>query len=145
MRCLAALSLACACAHAAAPPAVQVEAAPAGSKKPLPKATPPPALNLSDDTTAPVRQSCRLKGPRLSSRDRLGGSVIVNYRVSAEGSVSEVAVQGDATAGAIRAVKRYLESCRYKPATQNGKPVAAQWKGELSFGDTLRNPATKAR
>jgi len=132
VRCLAALSLACACAHAALPPEVHLEAAPVESKKPQP-IVPPPPLALSDDTTAPVRQSCRLKGPRLAARDRLSGSVIVNYRVSAEGSVSDVAVQGDATEGAIRAVRRYLESCRYKPALQNGKPVAAQWKGELSF------------
>ena len=133
MRCLAALFLACACAHAAPPPEVHVEAAPGESRKPRALETRPPILNLSDDTTAPVRKSCRLKGPRLAARDRLGASVIVNYRVSAEGSVSDVAVQGDATEGAIRAVRRYLESCRYTPATQNGKPVAAQWKGELSF------------
>jgi len=113
VRCLAALSLACACAHAALPPEVHLEAAPVESKKPQP-IVPPPPLALSDDTTAPVRQSCRLKGPRLAARDRLSGSVI-------------------ATEGAIRAVRRYLESCRYKPALQNGKPVAAQWKGELSF------------
>lgn len=109
------------CAHAAPEP--EVEAAPVESNN----------LHLSADVTAPVRQGCTLKGPRLAARDRLTGSIVVNYQVSAEGKVSDVAVQGDATDRAVRAVRRYLESCRYAPATQDGKPVAVQWKGELSF------------
>lgn len=110
-----------ACAHA--PPEAETEAQPVESQK----------LQLSDDVTAPVRKSCRFKGPRLGSRDRISGSIVVDYQVGADGKVSDVAVQGDANDGAVRAVRRYLESCKYAPAVQNGKPVAVKWKGELSF------------
>ena len=123
---LALLLLLTACAHA--PPEAEVEAPPLESKN----------LQVSEDVTPPVRKSCRLKGPRLAARDRTSGSMVVNYQVGKDGKVSAVEVEGDATANAIKAVRRYLESCLYDPATRNGTPVAVQWKGELSF------PATRA-
>lgn len=121
-----------ACAHAA-PETIETKAEPVESGN----------LQLAADVTPPVRQSCRSKGPRLAARDRPNGSVVVDYQVSAEGKVSDVAVQGDATEGAIRAVRRYLESCSYAPARQNGRPIAVHWKGELSFGDPTRAPGRR--
>jgi outer membrane biosynthesis protein TonB len=91
-------------------------------------------LQLADDVTPPVRKGCRSKGPRLAARDRIG-SIVVDYQVTAEGKVSDVAVQGDASESAVRAVRRYLESCKYAPAIRAGKPIAVKWKGELNFGD----------
>jgi outer membrane biosynthesis protein TonB len=113
-----------ACAHAAPAPEAETETAPVEGKR---------NLTFSDDVTPPVRKGCRSKGPRLAERDRLSGSIVVDYQVTAEGKVSDVAVQGDASEGAIRAVRRYLESCKYAPATRAGKPIAVKWKGELSF------------
>jgi outer membrane biosynthesis protein TonB len=113
-----------ACAHAAPAPEGETETAPLEGKG---------NLTLSDDVTPPVRKGCRSKGPRFAERDRLSGSIVVDYQVTAEGKVSDVAVQGDASEGAIRAVRRYLESCKYAPATRAGKPIAVKWKGELSF------------
>jgi hypothetical protein len=134
MRRLVLLALALGCAHAASAPEVEVEARPVESRN----------LQLSDGVTQPVRKSCRLKGPPLTSSDRISGSIAVDYQVGADGRVSGVAVKGDATQGAVRAVRRYLESCRYAPATQNGKPVAVRWKGELRFGDTVDSlPASR--
>lgn len=123
MRRVALLALVLACAHAGSAPEAEVEAPPVETRN----------LQLSDGVTAPVRKSCRLKGPPLASRDSISGSIAVDYQVGADGRVSGVAVKGDATEGAVRAVRRYLESCRYAPATQNGKPVAVRWKGELRF------------
>jgi outer membrane biosynthesis protein TonB len=128
MRRLVLLALVLGCAHAAPAPA-EVEVPLAESRN----------LQFSDGVTAPVRKSCRLKGPPLASGDRISGSVAVDYKVGADGRVSAVAVKGDATEGAVRAVRRYLESCRYAPATQNGKPVAVRWKGELRFGDAINS------
>jgi len=124
MRRLAALSLVLACAHAPLAPEGGTETAPVEGKG---------NLMFSDDVTPPVRKGCRSKGPRFAERDRLSGSIVVDYRVTAEGKVSDVAVQGDASEGAVRAVRRYLESCKYAPATRAGKPIAVKWKGELSF------------
>lgn len=98
-------------------------------------------LQLGEDGTPPSRKSCRLKGPRLSERDRPNGKLVVDYQVSVDGKVSDVAVEGDATERAIKAVRRYLESCTYAPATKGGKPVAVRWKGELSF--SARAPASR--
>lgn len=124
MRRLALLLCAAACAHALpASPEAEAEAAPVETRN----------VQLAQDVTPPVRQGCKSKGPRLAARDRISGSMIVNYQVGKDGKVSDVAVQGDATDGAIRAVRRYLESCRYAPATQDRRPVAVQWKGELTF------------
>jgi outer membrane biosynthesis protein TonB len=124
MRRLAALSLVLACAQAPLASEGETETAPVEGKG---------NLTFSDDVTPPVRKSCRSKGPRFAERDRLSGSIVVDYQVTAEGKVSDVAVQGDASEGAIRAVRRYLESCKYAPATRAGKPIAVKWKGELSF------------
>jgi outer membrane biosynthesis protein TonB len=115
------------CAHAQPPPEAETEAAPVEGKG---------NLQLADDVTPPVRKSCRSKGPRLAARDRPSGSMIVDYLVTAEGKVSDVAVEGNASESAVRAVRRYLESCRYAPATRAGKPIAVKWKGELTFPET---------
>ncbi len=133
MRRLALVLALVSCAHSAPEP--EAEAAPVESRN----------LQLSADVTAPVRESCRSKGPRLAARDRPIGKIIVDYQVTAEGRVRDVAVQGEATERAISAVRRYLEGCRYTPATRNGQPVAVQWKGELSFRDTIRNSVPKPR
>jgi hypothetical protein len=110
-----------ACAHEPLAPESEMEAQPVESR-----------VQLADDVTPPVRKSCRSKGPKLAARDRVG-SIAVDYQVTAEGTVSDVAVQGDASEGAIRAIRRYLESCKYVPAARAGKPIAVKWKGELSF------------
>ena len=114
-----------ACAHAAPAPEAETEMAAVEGKG---------KVELADDVTPPVRKGCRSKGPRLAARDRIG-SIVVDYQVTAEGKVSDVAVQGDASESAVRAVRRYLESCKYAPATRAGKPIAVKWKGELKFGD----------
>ncbi len=112
-----------ACAHVP-PPEAETET-PAVEKR--------GSVQLSDDVTPPVRKSCRSKGPRFAAGDQISGIIVVDYQVGADGKVSKVAVEGDASAGAVRAVRRYLESCRYAPAMRGGKPVAVQWKGELNF------------
>ena len=123
MRRALAVGLLLGCAHAPVPEA-ETETAPIEGKS---------TLQLSDDTTPPVRKSCRSRGPRLAASDRLSGSIIVDFQVGADGKVSGVSVEGDASDGAVRALRRYLESCRYAPATRGGKPVAVPWKGELNF------------
>ena len=54
-------------------------------------------------------------------------------KITEEGKVRDVTVSGDATAGAVKAIRAFLATCSYQPATQNGKPVAVKWKGELRF------------
>jgi hypothetical protein len=122
MRLLAFLCALCAaCAHA--PPAE--DGKPAGER--------PPAMSFDADTIPPVRKRCRADAPQLGPRDRASGRLILDYLVTESGRVRDVSVSGDATAGAVKAIRAYLATCTYQPAMQNGKPVAVKWKGELTY------------
>ena len=88
---------------------------------------------FAEGTTPPVRKSCRSKGPKLGARDRANGRLVLDYLIGEDGKVRDVAVKGDASSGAVRAIQRFLGGCTYTPAMQDGKPVAVKWKGELNF------------
>src|SRR5207302_6899507 len=103
---------------------------PAGEEAELAKEQP---ATFAEGTAPPVRRKCRKGGPRLGDRDRASGRLVLDYVITEEGKVKDVSVTGDATAGAVKAIRAFLASCSYQPATQNGKPVAVKWKGELTF------------
>lgn len=50
-----------------------------------------------------------------------------DFVVHPDGTVGEVTVKGDASAGALAAVKRYVEACRYEPLEQDGKAMESRW------------------
>lgn len=97
--------------------------------------------HFGEGTTPPVRKKCRKSGPELSGNDRASGRLILDYLVTQDGKVKDVTVKGDASAGAVRAIRSFLASCTYRPALQDGKPVAMRWKGELDF--PTRAPASR--
>ena len=109
-----------ACAHAPAPPEVEVEA----------------RAEAGEDQTAPVRKSCKGRGPRIPEGETVTGLVRAIYVVGADGRVSDVSVTGKASPGALKAIQRYIASCTYTPALRDGKPVPVRWRGELSFPGT---------
>jgi hypothetical protein len=109
----------CACAHAP-------DQERAARKRPAP-------LELADNQTAPVRQGCKLNGPQLPAGESIDGTIQVSYLIGADGSVSDVTARGRASAGALKAIRAYISSCTYAPATRAGKPVAIRWRGELDF------------
>jgi TonB family protein len=76
--------------------------------------------------TRPVPQYQPL--PQLSAR----GAARLSLRVGADGRVKEVDIErplGRDTARLIHAV----QSWRFKPATENGEPVASRYSVEISF------------
>ena|SRR5713226_2150203 len=81
----------------------------------------------------PVRKKCRKDGPRIPAHDRASGRLVLDYVITEEGKVKDVSISGDASAGAVKAIRAFLATCSYQPAMQNGKPVAVKWKGELTF------------
>jgi hypothetical protein len=89
--------------------------------------------SFSEGTIPPVRKKYRRDGPRLGERDRASGRLMLDYIVTEDEKMKDVSVSGDANAGAIKAIRAFLATCSYQPATQNGKAVAVKWKGELSF------------
>ena len=124
MKRVLALLLAIGCAHEAPAP------------DPEPQIT--QATTFEEGTTPPVRKKCRRGGPRLSEKDRASGRIALDFTVSEEGKVQDIAVSGDASAGAVKAIRAFLATCSYQPALKDGKPVAVKWKGELSFPTRAR-------
>jgi hypothetical protein len=55
------------------------------------------------------------------------------YLIGADGRVREVSVTGKASAGALKAIQRFIASCTYAPALREGKPIPVHWRGEFDF------------
>jgi hypothetical protein len=87
----------------------------------------------ADGQTAPVRKSCRGRGPRLPQGENIDAVIHAAYLIGTDGRVSEVKITGRASPAALKAIGRYVASCTYKPALREGKPVAVRWRGDLDF------------
>jgi hypothetical protein len=88
---------------------------------------------FAEGTVPPVRKKCRRGGPRIAAGEHASGRIVLDYLITEEGKVREVTVSGDASAGAVKAIRAFLVTCSYQPATHDGKAVAVRWKGELRF------------
>jgi hypothetical protein len=109
------------CAHAPAP---VVEA---------PSRKAPARAEVGENQTDPMRKWCKASAPVIPDGETASGVVRAAYLVGADGKVSEVTVTGKATAGAVKAIQRFIAGCTYAPALRDGKPVAVRWRGELDF------------
>ena len=90
-------------------------------------------IESGENQSAPVRRFCKASAPQLPAGENIEGAVQAAYLIGADGKVSDVAVSGKASAAALKAVRRYIAGCLYKPAMRDGKPVAVRWRGELNF------------
>jgi len=79
-------------------------------------------------------KGCDPRGPRLGPRDRVKGKVTADFLVHADGTVGDVTVKGEATEGALAAVRKYVQSCRYDPIEQGGKTTETRWQVEFNLG-----------
>jgi tetratricopeptide (TPR) repeat protein len=77
-------------------------------------------------------QGCDPAGLRLGRRDRVKGKLTAEFLVRHDGTVANVVVKDQVSAGTAGAVRRYLESCRYDPILQDGKPVEVRWQVEFN-------------
>jgi hypothetical protein len=77
-------------------------------------------------------KGCDPSGPRLGRRDVVRGPLSVAFVLHADGSVGEVTVTGDASPGALAAVKKYVQSCRYDPVARDGKGTETRWQVEFN-------------
>jgi protein TonB len=108
-----------------APPAPVVQAAPPPPPPPPPT---PPMATTSHAVTADDY-------PPVSIRLQEQGKVAIKYTISADGSVADCAVTG--TSGKPRlddaACTMVKKRWKFKPATQDGKPVAYSMPAEVIF------------
>jgi hypothetical protein len=84
----------------------------------------------ADYDVAPVRKSCGAP-PRVAAPE---GPVTAEFTVREDGSVGDVSMSGKASSEVLRALKAFVKSCSYRPATRDGKPVAARIQQDLSLG-----------
>jgi len=75
---------------------------------------------------------CDPAGIRLGKRERVKGKLTAEFLVRHDGTVRDVVVKDQVSAGTAAAVRRYLESCKYDPVLQDGKPVEVRWQVEFN-------------
>ena len=99
---------------------------------PPPPPPPPPPTPPTATTSHAVTQD---DYPPVSIRLQEQGKVAIKYTITAEGTVSECAVTG--TSGKPRlddaACTMVKKRWKFKPATQDGKPVAVSMPAEVIF------------
>jgi len=81
----------------------------------------------------PTLQSCDGEGPRLAKKDSIDAAVSAVYQVGTDGQVGQVTVSGTTSKPVLEAVRTFVKSCKYKPASRVGKPVARQVREEFEF------------
>jgi protein TonB len=78
--------------------------------------------------------SQNIKYPKTAKKDKVAGSVLVNFVVTTQGAIDSVtvgkSVREDVDAEAIRLVRNMPS---WKPATQNGRPVNARMSIPIIF------------
>jgi tetratricopeptide (TPR) repeat protein len=77
----------------------------------------------------PVLKACSGKAPRPESpRD----SLVARLTIREDGTVSAVAVSGEASKTLMATFKRYVESCTFEPVVVDGKPTPLETTLEMS-------------
>ena len=79
-------------------------------------------------------KGCDPKGLRFGKRDKVKGTVTAEFVLREDGKVVDVEVKGELSPGAAAAVKKYVESCRFDPVLEGGKPVEGKWQVEVRSG-----------
>lgn len=109
------------------PPPVQTASVPA-----------PPAPPKPQGISAPVSiggsHSCENEYPPTAVRLNQEGTTSIKFTVNTDGSVSDVHVVGPSGHDTLDAAAiRCASSWRYKPALENGQPVAAPWTTDVQW------------
>ncbi len=77
-------------------------------------------------------KGCDPAGPAFPRRAAVRGPVVAEFVVAPDGTVRDVSVKGDASPGALAAVKTYVQSCRYDPVETNGRRTETHWHVEFN-------------
>ncbi len=127
--------------------------------KPPPPFVPPPEINISTEapsTNAITTQSkvatppekpaitspasigrphvCQQDYPPISQRLNEEGTTTLQFQITADGSVTGVSVANSSGHDRLdQAAVNCASSWHYKPAMQNGQPVAVTWKAQVKW------------
>ena len=84
---------------------------------------------LQAGMTRPSVTACAGPHPRMPQEARekaLGGTVVVQYVVETDGSISDIELKAPGPVVFYRAVREWLSGCRFEPATDAGRIVAVR-------------------
>lgn len=103
-----------------------------------PPAPPPPAPPKPQGISAPVSigasHSCENEYPPAAQRLNQEGTTSIKFTVNTDGSVTGVQVVGSSGHDMLdQAAIRCAQNWHYKPAMQNGQPVAAPWTTNVQW------------
>jgi hypothetical protein len=80
-----------------------------------------------------VRKGCSRTAPVATAKDGVKGEINAEFTIRPDGSVADVALTGVASRALLSQVKRYLESCRYEPVVDEGKPLSLKSSLKIVF------------
>ena len=81
-----------------------------------------------------MAQSCPPAYPRAARRDNIQGRVVIRVRVSAEGRPIAAEIMASSGSAILdRAALAAVDTCRFVPATQGGRPVASLYEVPYRF------------
>ena len=84
---------------------------------------------LQAGMTKPAVTACQSPRPLMpqETREKLsGGMVLVQYVVETDGSIADIELKAPGPVQFFRAVREWLASCRFEPATNAGRAVAVR-------------------
>ncbi|HYS08544.1 MAG TPA: energy transducer TonB [Myxococcales bacterium] len=91
------------------------------------------SLKTSERRVLTTLKGCDPRGMRFGRRDRAKGKLTAEFRVGPDGKVADIQIKGDANESAAAVVKNYVQSCKYEPVIQDGKPVEVRWQVDFAM------------
>lgn len=96
--------------------------------------TPPPVAQISSPASVGRPHVCIQDYPSISQRLNEQGTTTLQFKIEADGSVSGVNVAESSGHDRLdQAAVNCAQSWHYKPAMQNGQPVAVNWKAQVKW------------
>lgn len=104
---------------------------------PEPESNPPPTPAVQDTPPEPVggMQAIQqmMRYPDEARREKLQGTVVISFLVTAAGQVSDIEIQQSAAAVLDYEIVRVLLNTEFEPATRNGEPFTADMTFPVTF------------
>ncbi len=109
---------------------------------------PPPASSLTPTAMRRTQMCGGVFYPPIAIRLNMEGTVVLGFTVTPQGTVTDVKVVSSSGHDALdQAAVACAAQWQYKPAMQNGQPVAVSWKATVKYaladsGPVLATPPT---
>jgi protein TonB len=105
-----------------------------------PPSASPPELSSSDGASKPQNCNVQRYYPPVAMRLGQEGTTVLGFTIAIDGSVQDVRVITSSGSEALDDAAMNVAACwHYKPALQNGQPIAAPWHAKVVWSLTGAN------